>query len=152
MTLEQVRLSGLGRALALATEVGPGDDEAVVGAGELGPALALAKDVEAVGEVAGDLGGGAEFVDEQPGAEHAALAFEETDQVVGGLPDGRALVGGGFVDVRQIGGTEEADLARSGGHNAGGLDRTERCRLGLEIALGIAERTLVEAVVGKPGD
>ena len=79
MMLKQAGLGGFGYAPTVAAEVRPGDDEAIVGAGEVGPALALAEDVEAVGEVAGDLGVGAEFVDEPTGAEHAALTFEETD-------------------------------------------------------------------------
>src|SRR5260221_954267 len=86
-SIEQVALGWLRRCFGGGRcDASPAGDQLVVGAGILGPALALAERVQAVGELAGSLAfalhGG-----EQPTRASFALLLQRTNEVVRRFPD-----------------------------------------------------------------
>src|SRR5271157_2811957 len=69
----------------------PGDDQAIIRQRLLGPLLAFANRVEAIGEVPSGLGHAPQLV-HQRGGGRLAVVLERADQVLGRLPHGQPLV------------------------------------------------------------
>src|SRR5262249_22548803 len=84
LLLRQAGLSGV--LLGEADQLGPGDDEAVIGARFLGAAFAGANGVEPMRQVAGDVGLAAELAEEDSGRRFSLVQLG-AEQVLGCLPD-----------------------------------------------------------------
>src|SRR5581483_2153506 len=78
--------------------------------------------------------------------------LEDADEVVGGLPDGEAGVGGGVPVGGELVWAEEADEPAARREDAGPLHPGDRGGPGVGEGVGVAERAVGGAVLGVPGD
>ena len=108
-------------------DAGPTSDKFVVGAGVFGLAEAFAQGVEAVGELAHGFGFAAQGGEECAGGGFAAL-FKGTDELVQGLPDGRAGVGARVPIGGILGPLEQAHFAAAALQHPGFLQARRACR------------------------
>ena len=82
----------VGEGVADLDDLAPGLDQTVVGAGLLGPLVALADLIEPIGEIARHVGLIAELLGEPRRRRLGARPIEPLDEVLAALPDGLAVV------------------------------------------------------------
>ena len=134
-----------------AGDLGPGDDEAIVGQGFLGPAFSIAEVIEAVGEVSGDFASVFEFGEEIGGSGFTVLV-EGMDQVLGDFPVGHAIVAIGVPVGFHFLAAQEFDFSGLGGEDSGFDESLDAGVFGFGEGFGIAVLAFVELVLFEPGE
>jgi hypothetical protein len=143
-------LCGLAAFAGQAGDLGPALHQGVVRQGLGCALLALAQGVEAIGQLAHDLGLAA-HLGRQNRRRAFAASFEHADQVVNHLPHGQAFVGGWVPVLGQFGGLEQAHLASLRGKDPCFHQSGDAGVLGLGQSFGHAVLRTCKAVLLEPG-